>query len=476
VAVLAVLAHLNALSAGFTFDDWGLVIDNPAVPDGASLATVFASPAATGGAYRPLTIASYRLNPFAGRGPATFHAVNVALHAAAAVLVLALAARLLRSVAAGAAAAALFAVHPVHTEAVTSIAGRAEVLAALGVLLALVFSVRAERADTRHPLAWRVASVISFAGGVFAKENAVTGIALVALVHLRRGGTRSFPRLATLLLPYLAVAAGYVIVRRHVLGAVTIAGLPPFLDNPLAHVDAATRIRTAIVVLGEYLSVLAVPLRLSADESFDQVPAATSMLDPRLVGTLAALALVVVGSVATRRRAPALALGALFAACAMAITANLAFPIGTMKAERLLYLPSVGWCLAAGWLLRRWPRGGGPALALAVLVLALGARTWARNRDWHDDLALFTATAAASPNSARAQQNAGAVCGQAGRLDEAIFHYRRALAIYPSYQSAAAGLALAYTQKGMPEEADRWRAEAAAMPSDDDDLGHALAH
>ena len=90
-------------------------------------------------------------------------------------------------------------------------------------------------------------------------------------------------RLARLLVPYALVIAGYVAARHEVLGALTIRTPPPLLDNPLAHVDVWPRLATAVVVLWQYVSVLALPLRLSADDSYDQVPVVTSALDPRFL-------------------------------------------------------------------------------------------------------------------------------------------------------------------------------------------------
>jgi tetratricopeptide (TPR) repeat protein len=279
-----------------------------------------------------------------------------------------------------------------------------------------------------------------------------------------------------MLVPYALVVVAYVGVRHHVLGAVTIRTPPPLLDNPLAHVDAWPRIGTAIVVLWQYVSVLALPARLSADDSFDQVPVVGSALDPRFLGAAVMLAALGISAVAVRRRAPGVARGLCFAAVAMLVTANVLFPIGTIKGERLLYLPSVGWCVACGWLVARW-QPTRPALRQAVFALVLVAfagRTWVRNADWRDELTLFTATVAASPNSARAQHNAAAVYGHAGRLDDAIAHYRQALAIYPEYRSAALGIAHAYQLAGRPAEATYWRAHAASVSGRNEPDGHAL--
>src|SRR3989475_3193801 len=92
-----------------------------------------------GSMYRPLTIAAFALDR-AVDGAAWLHAVNLAWHAAASVAVAALARRLTNN--AGALAAGLlFAVHPVHVEAVANVVGRAESMAALFAVLAVYAAV-----------------------------------------------------------------------------------------------------------------------------------------------------------------------------------------------------------------------------------------------------------------------------------------------------------------------------------------------
>jgi hypothetical protein len=475
VVAIAVLPYLNALSGGFTFDDYGLVIDNPVLPEGTPPLEVFVRESIPGGAYRPLTMLTYMANERVASEPRAFHVVDVALHALTALLALALGLRLLDRTAA-IAAAVLFAVHPVHTEAVASIAGRPELLSAAFVLVTLLASLHAEDASAGRRPIWRALSLIAFGAGLLSKENALTAVPLLLLVHRWPPVATPVRRIAWVLVPYLIVTAAYLGARHHALGALTIRTLPPLLDNPLAHVDVGRRVATAIVVLWQYVSVLALPARLSADDSFDQIPVVASVLDPRFLTAAAMLALVAGAALVARRRAPGVAGGLAFAALAMAVTANVLFPIGTIKGERLLYLPSVGWCLACGWLVARW-RPARPALragVLALLVLVLVGRTWIRNRDWHDELALFSATVTASPNSARAQNNAAAVYGQAGRLDEAIAHYRNALAIYPEFRTAALGIARAYELSGHGEEARYWRSRAASVPGTDEPDGHVL--
>jgi len=454
VAAAAVLPYLNALGAGWAFDDAGLVVGNPMATPGMSALAWFGRPSATGSLYRPLTMVTYALVDAAGGGARAQHALNVVLHAATSVAVLLLGDVVLRSPRAAVGAALVFALHPVHTEAVANVAGRAELLAALGVVVALVAFARGARGP----------ALAAFAAGVLAKESAFTGLVLAALVArwtARRGRSAALAALG----PWVVVAGAALALRATVVGALGLAEPPPFVDNPLAWVSPPARLATALVVLVQYLGTLAVPIRLSADESFDQVPVVHAATDPRLLlatGVLAALAL---GVVAARRRAPVLAFAAAFFVAALAVTANVVVPIGTIKAERLLYLPSVGWCLACGWA-GRWlvVRHQAPGAAVvAALLVSFAARTWVRNADWHDEYALFTATVAASPMSARAHANAAAVHANAGELASAFAHYKAALRILPTYAPAALGLGQIAEARGQWARAVAWYARALVL-------------
>src|SRR6266404_938262 len=272
VVVAAVLPYLDSLQGAFVFDDFGLVTQNPYASPGMPLLAWFTRPSTSGSLYRPLTMVSYGLNALLSPNPLSYHLVNVALHARA-------------------------------TDA------------AAGKRL------------------WSVASLAAFAAGLLSKESAFATIALVALVSMwiERAHLLTVVRRV---LPYVALGVAFVALRWFAVGAITLAEPPPFIDNPLAHVGLFARLATALVVLGDYGSVLAVPLRLSADDSFNQVPVVHSLADPRLVGTTAVILALALALGAARRRMPVLPFAALFFVFAIALTSNVCFPIGTIKAER----------------------------------------------------------------------------------------------------------------------------------------------
>ena len=141
--------------------------------------------------------------------------------------------------------------------------------------------------------------------------------------------------------PYAACAAVFFAARLSVLGTVTPYTVRP-LDNVLAFVPWTARVPSALGVLWDYFGLLNVPLVLAADYSYGQV-GVVPWWHPRALGGLA-LVLLAVGTL-VRHRQPAIGFAAVFPLVALALTANVFFPIGTIKAERLLYVPSVGYVL-----------------------------------------------------------------------------------------------------------------------------------
>ena len=136
-------------------------------------------------------------------------------------------------------------------------------------------------------------------------------------------------------------------------------------------------------------------------------------------------------------------------------------PIGTIMAERLLYLPSVGLCLLAGFAFAAVrARTGEPArraalIAFACLVAVHSTIVVARSRDWTSDLRLFAAAVAASPNSAKAYYNHGSALAEAGETSQAEAALRRAVAIAPVYPEAQNLLGTLLLARGELAEAAR---------------------
>src|SRR5262249_36049300 len=266
-----------------------------------------------------------------------FHVVNLLLHAAVTLLVYLLLRRLLESRSDSGllafVSALLFAVHPIHTEAVAAVVGRAELLAAGLLLAAWIF----------HLCDRPYLSLFCFCAALLAKESAIALIALVPLCDYARGGMKTLPRYVSLAGAGVVYLALFWKVQGGRLGTVV-----PFIDNPLVNLPAALRILNAIRVAWKVLGLQAYPAKLSGDYSY----AAITLYANRhlLWPALAAVGLIGLWlwALYTRRDAWSIA-GAIYFA-GFAVTSNLLFPIGTIMGERLAYLPSVGFCLAAALL------------------------------------------------------------------------------------------------------------------------------
>ncbi len=452
VAVAAVVAHAVSLGGGFTGDDHAAIAANRLVTGPLDLRRIFTTNYWWGFdeqldvLYRPVTVLVHHVVHHLGGGRAwVHHAANLLLHALVSLEVLALGRRLLPSTAAAAALGLMFAVHPLASEPVDALVGRADLLAAL-------FGLEACRQHFRPGLGSAVASAGCAALACLSKESAFPVLVWMVLADLvlRRGDWRVVvPRWLALAVA-MAVTLG---LRVHAVGSIGHVEPPPFSDNPLFHWTRASQVRTALAIAGRSLGAAALPVRLSADYSFDQIPEALSWLEPRVLVGLAGVVAMAVAALSWRR--PRIAAAALFAALTYLPVSNLLVPMRTVTAERLLYLPLVG-VLAlgvAGWeVLRRRRAVAARVLGLALCGL-LAVRSAERALDWHDDLTLSEATALASPRSWRAQTMLASALAKAGRAEDAEQHYRRALAIDPRVVDNDRALATLLARRGAAADA-----------------------
>jgi Flp pilus assembly protein TadD len=368
----------------------------------------------------------------------------------------------------------LFAVHPVHTEVLGEVVGRAELLAAAGSLASLLAFLRGRAAerDGGAARAWYALSIAGFAAGFLAKENAIAAPLLVlAADRLFAGRPLRWSCHCA-----MALALGACLwARTAALGGPFPHGGAHFIDNPIAHLPFLQGRLTALDVIGRYAGLLVAPLRLSIDYSYNAIPAAGGWLEPRVLFGAAVVAGWAAGLILAWRRRPAAAFGLLFVGVALGPTANLLFPIGTIMAERLLYLPSVGLCLLAGDLAARVRRPEGAArrralvwgAACAVLLALLAARGVARLRDWRDDRTIFRRATEVVPGSVRAQYNYGTASEEAGDDAAAQAAYERALGVWPHFGDAHYNLAGIHARRSRWDDAVlHYRLAVSEAPAD----------
>jgi hypothetical protein len=406
LCAIALLAYSNSFQGGFALDSNQLILHDPRIHEATSrnLGLIFDRtywwPYGESGLYRPLTTLSYLFN-FAlfgnGESPFGYHAVNFLLHCGNVLLVYALALRLLGGRGRAFAAAALWSVHPVLTESVSYIVGRPELLAGIGVLGGLQLYLLSTETTGMRRWAALGGAALATAIGVFSKESAVTVAGVIALYELtwwkqRRQIRGRIAGCAAVAAPIAAM----LLVRARVLAASPQARFP-FIDNPLVHAGFVEGRLTALALMARYLWRLLCPITLSADYSWAQIPVFQGALSDWIsLLAVAAVTGAVVWAWRTNRTQFFLA-G--FAAVTFLPGSNLLFPIGTIMAERFLYLPAIAFCA----FVVLWFRRAGPAV-LCLLVTTYAARTWVRNVDWSDDLHMAQATVQTSPNSFKARK------------------------------------------------------------------------
>jgi len=478
VFAVAAALYANTLGGGFILDDGLAVRHNPLIRSLHRVPELFVSdywePTTKAGLYRPLTTLSYALNfAVAGDHPALYHGVNVLLQALNSALVLILCLRLSDDRALAAGAALLFAAHAVHTEAVAGIVGRAELLSAFFFLSSLLLYLRSGDHEGRASTVAYLGSLAAHALSLLSKENGITLLGILFCYDLvyRSDPRRSFvgrarqvlsTRWRSAYLGYAVVALGYLLLRHLVLAEGAPVAVTTHIDNPLIYLAPGWRVLNALQVSLRYLGLLLFPLRLSYDYSYDQIPMLDSLFDPHALVVLAGTLALVVASAMAYQRSRTLFFAIAFFIVTFSIVSNLVVPIGTVMGERLLYLPSVGFCLALALALRaladRLPLSPDAAgtcfgIALATLVVLHGARTVVRSQDWASEERLFLHDLAVSPDSVKVQNNAGVMLVWQGKIEAGIEHFRKAIAIDPSHGGAHGALGNALLALGREKEA-----------------------
>lgn len=487
------LLYANTLLHDYTLDDAIVIYDNMFVQDGLkgipgilSKDTFYGffkeegkANLVAGGRYRPLTLVLFAVeHQLFGKSPFVGHLVNGLLYGLTVMVFYLLLLQLFRPAQGQArayfiafAASLLFAAHPIHTEVAANIKGADEMVALLGSLASLYFSLRAYRED--KPLL-NVLAGIAFFLGLMSKENAITFLAVAPLAYyfFTKAGAGQVIRQS---LPLAAAAAVFLLIRYSVMGWGIGEPVREMMNNPFIklvgnqYVDFSPgeRLATVLFTLGKYVQLLFLPLVLTHDYYPRQVGVMDFSDGGVLLSLLVYLAMLAYALLRLPKKDP-LSFAILYYLATLSIVSNLLFPIGTHMAERLMFMPSAGFCLALAILGYRWAArraGEGPPLAfrhftvvlavLAVVTLAFSARTIVRNMAWKDNYTLFTTDIANSPNSAKLRNAVGGeLITQSAKpendarrpamLREAIGHLEQALAIHPNYKNAYLLLGNAY--------------------------------
>lgn len=455
IVLAALVAYHNTFRVPFLFDDIESIVENTRIR---SLLTAWSTPPDDGSTVsgRPLVQLTLALN-FAVHGldVTGYHATNLALHAAAALLLFGLVRRTLelpvfapewrdRAVPVGAAAALTWVVHPLATAAVTYVVQRAELLAALFLLLML--HALARSATSARPGRWRALAVVACALGMASKE-VMASAPLLALLYDRTfiAGTfrAAWNRNRG---SYLALAATWLILAGSVLSSGSRGGTVGFGGEVSSWSYALTQCRAIVL----YLRLCVWPHPLVFDRGTEVVAGATSVL-PQAATVM--LLLAATAWALRRRPAPGFP-----AACFFAVLApsSSVFPVVTQTvAEHRMYLPLAAvLTLAAAGLSALLSRQRAAFALVAVLAATLlTAATVRRHADYRTAEILWRDTLAKYPQNPRAYVSLGDELLARGRATEALALFEEAVRLAPGHAKAHGAAGNALLALGRPGEA-----------------------
>ncbi|XP_016886467.1 transmembrane and TPR repeat-containing protein 3 isoform X3 [Cynoglossus semilaevis] len=486
---LVVGCYWNSLLCGFVFDDVSAILDNKDLRPSTPLRNLFlndfwGTPMAeerSHKSYRPFTVITFRLNYFFSElNAASYHLLNVVFHAIVCVLFLRVC-RLFLDRKSALVAAVLFAVHPIHTEAVTGVVGRAELLSSIFLLAAFLAYTKSAGAD--HSIVWTpiALTVVLVAAATLCKEQGITviGICCVHEVFVAQGFT--LPMLLETLwqvlrgkdsLPYAVLQTLLklivlfistlllVIIRVQVIQS----QLPVFtrFDNPAAVSAAPTRQLTFNYLLPVNAWLLLNPSELCCDWTMGTIPLVESLLDLRNLATLVFyvfLGLLAYHSLCYRHSS---AKTVIMALCLMVLpfipASNLFFPVGFVVAERVLYVPSMGFCVLVAHGFKIVSHKGHMKklswLMVGVLLATHTMKTFNRNWDWESEYTLFTSALKVNKNNAKLWNNVGHALENQYSYATALRYFLQATRVQPDDIGAHMNVGRTYKNLNKSKEAE----------------------
>ncbi|KAM8971862.1 protein O-mannosyl-transferase TMTC1 [Pelodytes ibericus] len=494
-ALLATLCFARSLAGEFVHDDVWAILNNPDSQGETPWRNLFVndfwgkamSDNTSHKSYRPLCVLSFRINVLlCGLDPFYFHAVNVLLHCVVSTLLLYTCGKaVFEDRKEALAAALLFSAHPVHTEAVAGIVGRADVMSCLLFLLAFLSYIRSveigpalDRLPSTSSPFFLTLCLLLGTCAMLVKETGVTvfGVCLVydLLIlcpkRFKRPPSSDHPRniwyVAGPFLKRAALVSCYVALVLYFRVRLMGESMPLFSeqDNPASFSPyLLTRFLTYSYLLAFNTWLLLAPITLCYDWQVGSIPLIHTVWDVRNLGTLLLLGILLSLGLhcltsAKRMEHREVLVGLLFLIFPFIPASNLFFRVGFVVAERVLYMPSMGFCILCVHGLkvlysRTGPRGSSVlTLCFLLLLVLFSCKSISQSECWKSREALFRSGVQTMPHNAKVHYNYANFLKDQNRRDEARNHYRTVLRLYPLHPSALNNLGTLTTNATAAEE------------------------
>jgi tetratricopeptide (TPR) repeat protein len=452
VVVVLFLTYANSLENDFHYDDYHSIVKNRHIRSLGNMPQFFTDPQTFSmlkqrAMFRPLVLTSYALNHQFGQYRAYgYRLLNLAVHAACALLVFALARGLgLKPMWSGF-ASLVFSLHPVQAETVNYISSRSESLAALGFLLGLIAFVRFRDLAARKGggVTWfYVLAVGSLVVGLLAKSIVATLPAAILffdwsgqrgrgdghdqgrdhMVSEEMAARVDIVSWLRIHLPlWIVVALYFVIVREFAATA---------LATPVRSLDI--QLFTQVKALVYYAMLTIMPVKLSIDHQFLASP---SLASAPVVGAAALMVSMAVILLRTRARMMQ-ALLLPMAWSVLVLLPTIIVPLNVLVNEHRLYLPLAFGAIALAGLIPgresvvRVGRARAIQITLGLCLLCFGFMSHERNQVWKNNFTIWSDAVSKGPLMFRAHQELGGVYESTGDLKTALRHYETASMLAP---------------------------------------------
>jgi len=336
----------------------------------------------------------------------------------------------------------LFVVHPIHTEVVANVKSRDELLSFILILVSLLAVIRNIE---KRSIAFLISGLVCFFLALLTRETAVTFIVILPMLlfyFLKQNIKKSI--LYTL--PLVAVFIVYLFIRFSVIGFKTYSIETDVLNDPYLFATASQAFATKIFVLLKYLILLFIPHPLSSDYSFNQIPYVNVFSIQFILSVIVLTALLIIAAIQFKKKT-ILSFSVFYFLITIFLVANFVVNIGAPLAERLLFQPSLAFCLvmASGYILLQFRLRWLANSLLVTLLILFSVKTIIRNREWKNNETLYLADVISAPNSVRTNLYAGKQYINKAQhendiqlkyqyLDNAIQCDKKLLEIYPHYQ------------------------------------------
>ena len=467
--------YANTLSSDFIWDDEYLILNNSQIKDFSHIPNVFKTYVGYGSEninnfYRPVQELANMIDyGLWGPEPFGFHLTNTLLHAIVGVLVLLLVFALSKNLLAAFFAALFYTIHPVHTEAIAYIAGRADSLYSIFAYVSLLFYIRSvSTTNSAKRTQLYSLSIITFVISLLAKEMIIVMPILIFMyTFFFFRGTQNNPtyiREKRKWIPYAVIVVGYGFLRSTVLDFSKIAPASAFEKIVFPY-----RILTFSRAVMEYFRLMILPVDLHMERV---IRITRTLFDVESI--LAVLVLVGVGYIAYRtyhsgKRLISFSIAWFFA---VLLPVSNIVPINNFVAEHWIYMAAVGPFLLLGlglaWLWNNIPANGrslkiGFVLFLAFILSIYANLTITKNRDWKTEESFFRSTLKYNPNNARLYLNLGNTYYENKQIDKAVEQYENAIKINKNYAVAYGNIGSTYMHVNDYDKAEEYLIKALSI-------------